>query len=126
VPVRVASPIWAIFGVARALLAVANSRTLLPRRWLTRLRRGAPDASNVAAQDHHFDIEDAVADGDTVVVRGTVSGSHVGELWGIPLTGERVAAQQSHWIRVANGKVAEHWAVRDDLGTMCQLDLMPS
>ncbi|MGI8911649.1 MAG: ester cyclase [Rubrobacteraceae bacterium] len=74
--------------------------------------------------DHRFDIEDAVANGDTVAVRGTCSGTHEGELWGISPTGERFAAQQVHWFRVADGKVAEHWAVRDDLGMMRQLGVM--
>jgi predicted ester cyclase len=64
--------------------------------------------------DHRFDIEDAAADGDTVAVRGTCTATHEGELWGIPPTGERFANQQSHWFRVSDGKVAEHWAVRDD------------
>jgi steroid delta-isomerase-like uncharacterized protein len=75
--------------------------------------------------DHRFDIEDAAADGERVAVRGTCSGTHEGELMGIPPTGERFAAQQSHWFRVADGKVAEHWAVRDDLGMMRQLGVLP-
>ena len=76
--------------------------------------------------DHRFDIEDAVADEDTVAVRGTCSGTHEGDLWGIPATGERFAVQQVHWFRVADGKVAEHWAVRDDLGMMRQLGIAPA
>jgi steroid delta-isomerase-like uncharacterized protein len=76
--------------------------------------------------DHRFGIEDAVADGVTVAVRGTCSGTHEGELWGIPPTGERFAAQQVHWFRVADGKVAEHWAVRGDLGMVRQLGVMPT
>ena len=40
-------------------------------------------------------------------------------------TGKRVAAQQSHWFRVVDGKLAEHWAVRDDLGVLRQLGVMP-
>ena len=76
--------------------------------------------------DHRFDIEEAVADGETVAVRGTCSGTHEGELWGIPPTGERFAAQQSHWFRVDDGKVAEHWAVRDDLGMIRQLGIAPA
>jgi predicted ester cyclase len=47
-----------------------------------------------------------------------------GELWGITPPGERFAAQQVHWFRVANGKVAEHWVVRDDLGMMRQLGFL--
>jgi steroid delta-isomerase-like uncharacterized protein len=73
--------------------------------------------------DHRFDIEYAIADGYTVAVRGTCSGMHEGELWGMPPTGERFAVQQAHWFRVADGRVAEHWAVRDDLGMMRQLGI---
>jgi len=57
-----------------------------------------------------------------VAVRGT----REGELMGMAPTGKRFAAQQSHWFRVSGGKVAEHWAVRDDLGMMKQLRVMPS
>jgi predicted ester cyclase len=35
--------------------------------------------------NHRFDIEDAAGDGETVAVRGTCSGTHEGEFWGIPL-----------------------------------------
>ena len=76
--------------------------------------------------DHRFDVEDAVAQGDKVAVRGTCTGTHEGELWGIPPTGKRLAVQESHWLRVADGKVAEHWAVRDDLGRMRQLGITPT
>ena len=76
--------------------------------------------------DHRYDIEDAAADGDTVAVRGTCSGTHEGELWDIAPTGERFAVQQSHWFRVSDGKVTEHWAVRDDLGMLKQLGVLPS
>lgn len=76
--------------------------------------------------DHRFDVDDVAADGQTVAVRGTMVGTHEGELMGIAPTGERVAVQQSHWFRVVDEKIAEHWAVRDDLGMMRQLGVMPS
>ena len=74
--------------------------------------------------DHRFDVEDVAADGETVAVRGTMEGTHEGELMGIAPTGKRVTAQQSHWFRVVDGKLAEHWAVRDDLVMLQQLGVM--
>jgi len=79
-----------------------------------------------AFPDTHFDIEDAIADGDMVAVRGTASGTHEGEFMGISPTGKHFAVQHVHWFRVASGKVVEHWAVRNDLGMMQQLGVMPS
>jgi predicted ester cyclase len=76
--------------------------------------------------DHRFDVEDAADDADTVAVRGTMVGTHEGELMGIAPMGKRVPAQQSHWFRVEEGKLVEHWAVRDDLGMLQQLGVMPS
>ena len=76
--------------------------------------------------DHRFDVEGAVADGQTVALRGTMVATHEGELMGIEPTGKRVSPQQSHWFRVVDGKVAEHWAVRDDLGTLRQVGALPS
>ena len=74
--------------------------------------------------DHRFDVEDVAADGETVAVRGTMEGTHEGELMGIAPTDKRVNAQQSHWFRVVDGKLAEHWAVRDDLVMLQQLGVM--
>jgi predicted ester cyclase len=76
--------------------------------------------------DHRFDVEHIAADGETVAVLGTCTGTHEGELMGIAPTGKRFAAPQSHWLRVVEGKVAEHRAVRDDLGMLRQLGVMTS
>jgi predicted ester cyclase len=76
--------------------------------------------------DHRFDVEDAAADGETVAVRGTCTGTHEGELMGIAPTSKRFAVQHSHWFRVVDGRLAEHWAVREDLGMLQQLEIMLS
>ena len=54
-----------------------------------------------------------------------MAGTHEGALEGIAPTGKRVVAQQSHWFRVVDGKLAEHWALRDDLSMLQQLGIMP-
>jgi hypothetical protein len=39
----------------------------------------------------------------------------------MPPTGRHFSSRACHWYRVENGKLAEHWATRDDLTTMLQL-----
>jgi predicted ester cyclase len=76
--------------------------------------------------DHRFDVEHIAADGETVAIVGMSTGTHEGELMEIAPTGKRFAVRQSHWFRVVDGMVAEHWAVRDDLGMLQQLGVMTS
>ena len=42
----------------------------------------------------------------------------------VPPTGKCFSSRQTHWFRVADGKLAEHWATRDDLRTMLQLGVI--
>ncbi|MEU1210366.1 ester cyclase [Nocardia sp. NPDC005825] len=83
-----------------------------------------------------YEIHHAVADGDLVTVNSTMSGRHTGpftpytedgELDAVfPPTGKTFAITQSHWFRMDNGLIAEHWANRDDLGMAKQLGWVPS
>jgi predicted ester cyclase len=70
-------------------------------------------------------IESLVAEGDMVAVRVRSAGTNRGKLGGFaPPTNKRFVAQQSHWYRVADGRLCEHWATRDDLSTMLQLGVI--
>jgi len=75
--------------------------------------------------DIHMEVEALVADGDLVVARVRSEGTNLGPLNGVmPATGRRFSARQSHWYRVENGKLAEHWATREDLPAMIQLGVI--
>jgi predicted ester cyclase len=75
--------------------------------------------------DLQMTIEAMVAEGDTVAVRVPSEGTNLGPLNGVvPPTGKRFAARQSHWFRVADGRLAEHWATREDLVAMLQLGVV--
>ena len=75
--------------------------------------------------DIQMAIEAIVADGDLVACRVLSEGTNLGPLNSvIPPTGKRFLAQQSHWFRVQDGKLAEHWATRDDLVAMLQLGVI--
>jgi predicted ester cyclase len=49
-----------------------------------------------------------------------------GDFNGMPATGKRATWTEIHIGRVANGRVAEHWAVIDQLGMLVQLGIVPA
>ncbi len=77
------------------------------------------------SSDVHYHIDDIIAEGEKVAVRMTNSGTHTGPIRDIPPTGKSFSVDYVHWFRLADGKVAEMWAVRDDLSRLQQLGLMP-
>lgn len=88
-----------------------------------------------AFADLSFEVQHVVADGDLVAVEVTMSGTHVGLFLNydesgavdgaFPPTGRSFAVAQTHWVRLDDGLVIEHWATRDDLGMAEQLGWMP-
>jgi steroid delta-isomerase-like uncharacterized protein len=72
-----------------------------------------------------FTIEQLVAEGDTVVVRWTNRGRHVGAFLGIPPTNKpfTIAGIDVHVLK--DGRLAEHHHVVDQLSMMQQLGLIP-
>ena len=79
-----------------------------------------------AFPDLHFTIEEMVAEGDTVAGRVTMSGTHLGSFQGMPPTGRSFQQAHMHFVRFRDGQAIEHRAVRDDLGMMRQLGLIPA
>jgi steroid delta-isomerase-like uncharacterized protein len=78
-----------------------------------------------AFPDLHLEINDLVAEGDKVASRVTMKGTHKGELHGIAPTGKEVTTKIILITRFADGKVAEDWESRDDLGLLQQLGVIP-
>jgi predicted ester cyclase len=82
-----------------------------------------------------FDVHEVVVDGDLVVVHTTMSGRQTGVASiyddagrverAMPATKRRFAASHTHWLRLRDGLIVEHWANRDDLATAAQLGWVP-
>ena len=88
--------------------------------------RGVATMLRTAFPDLHFTIEELVAEGDIVAGRLSMSGTHEGPLMGMPPpSGRAVRQEHMHFVRYRDGKAVEHWGVRDDLGMMQQLDVIP-
>ena len=87
-----------------------------------------PDGANAvlrwlrdAFSDLSYEVLDAFADGDRVAMRLATRGTHTGEFMGMPPTGRTFAIESIHIYRIENGRVAEHWAKRDDVGLAQQI-----
>ena len=74
-----------------------------------------------AFPDIQVTTEDVVAEGDKVVYRNTVTGTHLGEYRGMPPTGRSVRYDEIFIIRFADGLIAEIWGVVDVFGQLQQL-----
>lgn len=87
------------------------------RAVISSLRRAFPD--------FHLAIEDLVVSGDCAWARMTATGTHEGPFMGHPPTGRRMRIDVFDVIRVADGRMVEHWGVPDRLGVLMQLGLVP-
>jgi steroid delta-isomerase-like uncharacterized protein len=78
-----------------------------------------------ALPDLHAIIHDQVADGEKVVTRKTLRGTHQGDLFGIPPTGKTVDIEVIDILRVRDGRITDHWNLVDQLGLLRQLGVGP-
>ena len=86
--------------------------------------------------DFYYRIEESTGEGDRVVCKVTMTGTHRGRptlphvfggmLTGVAPTGKPVKVLQFHSFRVSGGQISEHAAVRDDLGMLQQLGVVTS
>jgi predicted ester cyclase len=88
----------------------------------------------LAFSELSFEELDAAASGDQVFSHVRMGGVHTGPFvvfppggrpQVFPATGRRFSVRQFHLFRLAGGRLAEHVAVRDDLGMMTQLGFIP-
>jgi steroid delta-isomerase-like uncharacterized protein len=77
-----------------------------------------------AFPDLQVSVEDLIAEGDKVVARLTVRGTHRGELMGIPPTGRPATWSGIDIFEVSGGRITGRWNVRDLLGLVTQLGVV--
>ena len=79
-----------------------------------------------AFPDLRITIEDMVAEGDKVAMRGSMTGTQNGEFMGIAPTGKSCTFDLITIDRFRDGKVVEHWEQVDMMGMMQQLGVTPT
>src|SRR5688500_9790157 len=75
----------------------------------------------IGMPDYLTTIEDLIAEGDKVVARVTMTGTHTGDFWGVPPTGRKVNLTAIYIVRIAGGKIVEHWGEEDGMKVFRQL-----
>ena len=92
------------------------------------------DDIRTRAPDVHTSIDRVLAAGNEVVTWNTYSGTHLGvgkypvdggQLVGVPATGRKFSVAHIHWFTFRDGLICAHRAVRDDVGMLVQLGLLP-
>lgn len=88
------------------------------RAFLAGLHEGFPDV--------HYTIQDIASEGDRVIIRWTVSGTHQGVFNGIPATNLPIVDVPGiSWLQISNGQIAEAWVVVDTFGLLQQIGVVP-
>jgi steroid delta-isomerase-like uncharacterized protein len=80
-------------------------------------RTGMPDLG--------LTVEDVTADGERVAARWSARGTHTGEMFGIPPTGNRIEIHGISFFRFVDGKIAEDWVEENTLSVLQQLGVIP-
>lgn len=95
----------------------ATGAEALKRVWQVLLR---------AFPDIHVAVEETITEGDKVVSRNTVTGTHRGEYQGLPPTGKTVTYNEIFIFRFTDGRITEIRGVVDVLAQLRRLGAFPS
>ena len=77
-----------------------------------------------AFPDFRLSVEHMIADGDTVTVLSTFTGTHQGPFMGLPPTGRGVRGRMANTFRVVDGKIVDSWQNFDPWGLIQQLGVL--
>jgi predicted ester cyclase len=80
------------------------------RAYYSAIRSAVPDA--------RYEVDDLIAEGDRVVVRWRLLGTHKGEFRGIAPTGRPITLKGIAIYRVESGQLMERWVVSDLQGAL--------
>jgi len=78
-----------------------------------------------AFPDIHHVLEEQIEEGDTVVTKVKVCGTHLGDFQGIPATGRAVEFPSINFTRFSGGKILANDVHIDLMGMMQQIGAIP-
>jgi steroid delta-isomerase-like uncharacterized protein len=88
--------------------------------------RGLWEVFLTAFPDLHSTVDDLITEGDKLVLRWTVQGTHTGEFVGIPASNKQMTLPVTEIFRIRDGQLVEAWDQYDRLHLMEQIDAVPA
>ncbi len=79
--------------------------------------------------DLHFDAHENIGvlvEGDLVALRTIITGTHTGDYAGVAATGTRIQTSASHFFRVRDDQLVEHWQVTDTYRILAAIGALPA
>jgi steroid delta-isomerase-like uncharacterized protein len=83
-------------------------------------------AFRAAFPDLHVSVDDLLTDGDRFASRTTVTGTHTGDLMGMPATGQAISVEAVDIGRIENGQAKERWGGLNMYSMLTQLGVIPA
>jgi len=68
-----------------------------------------------------YEVHDVVSAGDTIAIRATAHGVNAVSPRGVDVTGRPFAMKTAHFFRIRDGRLCEHWGIRDELDVLYQV-----
>jgi steroid delta-isomerase-like uncharacterized protein len=84
------------------------------------------EEARVGLPDVAIKVDDLVAEGNAVVARTTIRGTHLGDVFGVPPTGKAIQTTAIDLWHVEGGRLTDNWHLEDALGVMRQVGAIPS
>lgn len=88
--------------------------------------REASAIFRAALPDWHSDVDQLIAEADIVMERFHASGTHTGELFGVPPTGRVLVLAGVNIFRISGDRIVERWGCLDMAGLQQQLATPPA
>lgn len=85
---------------------------------LALLRSGFPDI--------HWTLEETITEGNKVAARFTMQGTHRGDFFGTPPTGNKISVRALNFYQFADGKIVREQGQPDLLGLLQQIGAVPA
>lgn len=78
-----------------------------------------------AFPDRQISHHEAIGEGDRVLIRWSMTGTHKGDLMDIPPTGKKMTLTGFDYFRMQGSKISEMWQEADQLSMLRQLGVIP-